>query len=260
MSTQASNPQEITLTQLQLDAIHYIEQVWFIDRSIPTAERIAEAVNVTLQTVKKWLESEKFNYILQYKGIKTPSPSGVLSAQQLMLVNALLNVSDKRSERQKLEECGVTPQRYAAWRKDPGFLDYMHKRAEQLFQDSGDVAYMSLLRNMQSGNLQATKLYLEMTGKYQSSSRLDVNFNLENFLVKLIEVLQARIKDPQLLEQLAQDIEAMMEGRPVVVDQRSLPEPIPAHAIEVPVNPPVGEPSPFTLDLSKTLGGFGGIS
>lgn len=215
------DPQKMQLSERQVDCLTYIEQQFMLEGSVPTVDKISDVFGVSKATVRKWLKSDEFNYILNFKGITVRRASGVLSSNQLMIAEMLLNISDRRSKREKCEAAGITVQQLAAWKRDPQFNDYMQKRAEQLFKDSDDVAYLNVVKNMESGDLKAAQFYFEMSGKYQPSMRHDVN--LDSFVAVLIEILQARVQDPQTLELIAGDIENLMSGRPVNLE--------PAHSI-----------------------------
>lgn len=212
--TDTFDPQKMTFSEQQQDCLVFIEQTYMLEGLIPTVDRIADVFGVSKVTANKWLSSDKFQYVLKYKGITTARTSGVLSVKQLTLINMLLNISDKRSQREKFQEAGVTPQQFAAWRKDPQFNDYMQKRAEDLFKGGDAAAYLSVLKNVDSGDLNATKFYFELTGKYQPSVRHDIN--IDSFLVSLIEILQARVSDSRTLELIAEDIENLMQGKPIL--------------------------------------------
>jgi hypothetical protein len=252
---------KIRLTEQQADCVLYIQQQYMLDGMVPSAEKICEVFGVTRATAVKWLASDEFDYLLRKEGIITGRigrPEGVLTAQQLMIANYLLNISDRRSEREKCEAAHITPQQLAVWKKDPTFNDYIQKRAEALFHESADVAYMSVIKNMKGGDMTATKLYLEMTRRYQPSMRHDVNLN--SFMEMMIEILQRRIPDTELLEVIANDIDNLMQGKPIEFDQQpmaaisatSVEEPIPV--MPQPVPAPVIAPTPERFEIKLNLG------
>jgi len=210
------DPTQIKITEQQKNCLLFIQQEYLVDGAIPTAARISDTFGVTPQTAKRWLDSPEFEYLLGRVGIAKPDVVGVLSARQLTLVNMLFNLGDRRSEREKCEAAGVKPQELSAWRRDSTFNKYMQDRAQALFDDSGDVAYMAILKQMKGGDMKATQLYLEMTGKYQPSVRHDVN--IDGFLLGLVEILQRRIPDRQLLEVIAGDIENLRLGKAIDFD------------------------------------------
>jgi hypothetical protein len=237
------DPTNIKLTERQAEVLTYIEQEHGLHGSIPTVDKIAEIFGNSKSTIKKWMESPEFDFILKRKGIIRTVPKGVLTAPQMMMVTMLLNISDRRSEREKCEEAGITVAQLAAWRRDPSFISYLQSRAEAMFKDSDDVAYLNVLRNMQGGDLGAAKFYFEMTGKYQPSMRHDVN--IDSIAMRLIEILQIHVKDPAVLEAIANDFESLFTTGS---SQQEIPSVIPATAIE----------SPAPMLASNSLPSFGG--
>lgn len=223
--TDTFDPQKIKLSERQVECLTFIEQEYMLTGHVPTADRISEVFGTSKSTVRKWLDSPEFNYIMNTRGINAPKRVGVLTPQQLMIANMLLNPADRRSKREKCEEAGITVQRLSAWQRDPQFQDYMQRMAEKLFQNSDDEAYMNVVKNVQSGDLRAAQFYFEMTGKYQKSVRHD--FNIDGFLTSLIEILQVRVQDAKTLELIADDIDKLMTGQPVdlspVTELPSLP-------------------------------------
>ncbi len=244
------DPTDIKLTERQAEALTFIEQIYFLEGGLPTIDRLADIFGVSKQTAKKWMDSPEFKYILGAKGMLGPKTAGVLTAPQMMIINALLNLGDRRSEREKCESCGISPQQLAAWRRDKAFIEYMQKRAESMFKNSDDIAYINIIRGMQGGDLAAAKFYLEMTGKYQPSMRMDVNVDM--ILARVIEILQVRVKDPAVLEAIANDFESLMSnGRgfdTAFVEEQAA---IPAQAREVQVSPLISMPdgAEISLDL-----------
>lgn len=204
------DPKHITLNEKQVECLTYIEQQFFLEGAMPTVDAIAAVFGVNKATIKRWLKSPEFDYILRTKGIINSNTDGVLTAPQMMIINMLLNIGDKRSEREKCELAGITPQKLAVWRRDAQFIGYMQKRAEKMFKDSDDIAYLNVIKNVQGGDLSAAKFYFEMTGKYQPSVRMDVNVDM--ILARIIEILQVRVKDPATLELIANDFDMLMGG------------------------------------------------
>lgn len=232
-------PDTSKLTSAQKQCIDYMEQVYFTSGQLPTAASVADKLDMKEAAVSAWMSDPIFRYSLKFKGLLETAPEGVLTGPQLMIANMLLNIRDKRSDREKCNEVGITTHKLAVWRRDPVFIKYMNDRAERMFKDAGDAAYTNLLKNIQSGNLKAAQLFFEMTGKYQKSVRHDIS--IDSILVKMIEILQVRIRDPELLETIAQDFEDMMDGKPLSFEsnpaRKALPEAIEAQIVQ----PPVGK-------------------
>lgn len=244
--TIVSETQDIRLSQNQVEAITYIEQAYFVHGSIPTDDVLADTLGVTKTTVAKWWNSDDFVKVLNHKGLPvserlTGKKTEVLSAQQLAVANMMLNLQDRRSTREKLESVGVTPQKYQVWRRDPTFMEYMKKRAESLYTNGDDSAYLNLMKNVEGGDLNAAKLFFEMRNIY--NPKVSVELNVDMVLVRVIEIIQKHVKDPAILEAIAWELESLGGG----AQSR---ETAASHVIEaqaVPVE--TDRPKPISLSL-----------
>lgn len=211
------------ISEIQVEALTFIEQQYLLHGQIPTVEAIAQACQLDKEQVRRWMSSDAWQQVFEHKGMKVSKNPQILSPLQLVVANMMLSTVDRRSVREKLSEAGVSPQQYAAWRRDPHFAQYMATRAEEQYKDIEPEAYLNVMKNVQGGDLNAAKFYFEMTGKYRSASQQD--FNLRGFLASLVEILQVRVNDPQvgvsdpglLLELVAGDIEVLIKGgRPIL--------------------------------------------
>lgn len=211
------DPTKIKLTEKKLEAMTYINQCHLNNGRAPTAEKLAEAVNVTVDTARKWYDSVEFKYMMSELGIQLAHDSEVLLPQQVIILNSLLDLNDRRSKREKCEGAGITLAKLNGWMRDPVFKQHYMDIARTKFEDADPVAQLALLRNMEGGNQRAVEFYFELTGQFQRS--VNHNINIEGFLSSLIEVLQARIQDPALLEQIANDFELLVKGQRPQIDR-----------------------------------------
>lgn len=234
------DPQNFVMTERQIACVTYLKQEFMLHGALPSVDRVAEVFGIPVATVKTWLASDEFKHVLTQEGMLAPRYDGVLTERQLAIANALLNFADKRSDREKCQEAGISVQQLAVWRKDSTFQSYMQQRAEQIFGDLEVDARMNIVRNVRAGDLNAAKFYFEMTGAYRPASKDGINIRV--FVDTLTEILQARIQDPMLLEQIATDLDNLIHGRPVHLDQAaSIPKAIEAAAVQV-VPQPKQEP------------------
>lgn len=210
----------MAVSEAAVKALAFCEQTYFTDGLIPSVERISQVVDVSVDTVKEWFKSDTFREALQTRGVKLtrPDEADLLSFQQLNAANLMLNIGDKRSNREKLEEIGATTQQWNSWMRDANFANYMKKRAEQMFASGDSSAYLSVLRGMEAGDLNSTKLYFEMKGIYNPKVTLEVN--VDAVLMRVVEIIQRHVKDPVILQHIADDIEGL-EG----VRRPELPSP-----------------------------------
>jgi hypothetical protein len=244
---------EIRLSQNQVEGITYIEQVYLLRGEIPTDASISDVLGVAESTVKKWWQNESFQTVLRNKAIPIEEKLGlkkreILSPEQLAVANMVLNLQDKRSLREKLETASVSPQKYQAWRRDPIFMGYIKQRAEAMFTDGYDIAYMNVLKNMEGGDLNASKFFFEMTGVY--NPKVTVDLNVDSVMVRVIEIIQRHVKDPDTIEAIAWEIEELGGGkRPEaqVIIPRELPPVVEVQEVTEKSQPEPARSPVFTL-------------
>lgn len=186
------------------------QQLYWETGESPSIERVSEFLNwiYPVVEVRNYIESQDFQEKIERLGIKTDAPTKeALSPEQLLIANMELNLYDKRSIRQKLEELKIPTSRYDAWKRDPAYQAYYTKRAEILFKDIESEALKQLAKAVSSGDQRAVQLALEMKNRY--SRNVNVNINVEHVLIKVVEIVALHIKDPETLEAIASEIEKL---------------------------------------------------
>jgi hypothetical protein len=199
------------LSNDQRDFINFIEHWWFshsdINSKMPTNQNLRDALNWDSAKVGKFLKDPVVNKALENRGI-TLADITLLLPEQLAVANSILDFSDNRSQKKKLEELGVTTQRYQGWLKQERFQRYLKQRAEALLGETQHEAHTSLLRNVQRGDLNSIKLYYEMTGRWSSKTVGDLN--IEFILVKVVEAVQKHVKDPVAIQAIATELSGLI--------------------------------------------------
>jgi len=203
---------EESLNNFELSMLAYVEQIYWETGYIPTQDMIAEGLDflktpATVRKVRNAFAKPRFQSALEKRGLEYQRDAKFLTPVQLLLVNMMLNVEDKKSLRQKLDVLGVSLIKYQAWLRDPAFQKYLTMRTEQLFENSDHDAYRSLLQAVTRGDVTAIKLFFEMRGIY--SPKLDVNINIESVIYRVVEVVGKHIKDPTILNAIADEVEQM---------------------------------------------------
>lgn len=221
-STDVSVVQAPSLTGKQIAILSYCEQVYWETGLLPTPERVCEDLSCSAQAVRAAYSNETFRAALATKGIdpvglitvgSVVSQTKALSPQQILCANMMLNLHDKRSEREKLGLLGVSSQQYHAWLRQPQFQEFLRKRGEALFSSSDYKAYKSLVRNVEAGDNKSLELFFRMRGIYKP--QLDINVNIEAVLTRVIEVISTHVKDPKILNAIANEIDAVIEAEEV---------------------------------------------
>lgn len=142
-----------------------------------------------------------------------------LEPKQMIAANVMLNINDRRSTRKKLQEVGITTQVWNGWLREPRFVNYLKARTEAMFGSSDWIAYDTLVKRMQDGNFDATKLFFEMKGIY--NPKIDINVNVEVVVNQLIEIVAKHVGDPEILMAIAADVEELDIG-----PKKALPSPV----------------------------------
>jgi hypothetical protein len=133
-----------------------------------------------------------------------------LSAEQLAVANALLNLSDRRSRTKKLQDFGVSPAVFNNWKRDPVFNAYLREQSEKILPDSISEVHLALVDSATAGDIQAIKLFYEITGRHTPNSQQTVNVQM--MLVHVIEAVQRHVHDPEILRQIASEIQEASGG------------------------------------------------
>lgn len=165
--------------------------------------------------LERLYQNQGFYWVLEKRGIEVPAYSGddglphVLSPQQLLAANFMLNLHDNRTDREKLKELGISSQKWTAWVHDPVFADYLRRRAENLYGAQDYKAYAALIRAIDNNDFQAIKLFFEMRGIH--NPKMEVNVNINQVMTRVVEVIQLHVRDPETLNAIADDL-AAIEG------------------------------------------------
>lgn len=159
-------------------------------------------------------EDPRFLKSMDVRGIAVNLKEGQLTAKQMAAVAVMMSYVDRRSDEKKLRDLGLSPREWASWLQDENFARYVTNYSERLISNSTHEAHMGLIRSMRSGNTASIKLFYELTGRHtseQQNNQVDVKL----IIYKIIEMIQKRVSDPEILAQLSGDL----MGLSSVVDQ-----------------------------------------
>lgn len=202
------------LTDNEALVVRYMEQTFWEVGSIPTNEVIEQRTGISQDRIRAMWKKDVFRNALMARGIQIDleDAKGILTMEQLTCANLLLNLHDKRTDRQKIKamkDAGfeISSQQYHAWMRQPAFRDYITKRAEQLFKSSNFQAYKAVTQSIEEGDLAAVKLSWEMQGIYNPKVQVDVNVG--DIIVKLLEIITRNVTDPDILQVIASEVEQL---------------------------------------------------
>ena len=202
-----------SLNDRELRVVNFIDQKFWETGYMPTYEVISDGTKESVAFIKNLIEKNstaRKSLLVRGIEIDRDEDAAGLTATQLMAANVMLNTHDKRSVREKLEFLGISSQQWHAWLRQPGFSQYMSKRAEAAFEANDWAAYEALRENVEEGKLDAVKFHFEMRGKYKQS--VDVNVNIEQVLTRVVEVIARHVNDEEIILAIAEDIGQLTAG------------------------------------------------
>lgn len=168
----------------------------------------------------EFFEAEETVLSLESRGIIPPwilekNPTG-LTKEQLAVASSLNSVKDRRSDEKKLRDLGVSHRQFTGWMHSKTFSNYMKASSNLLVANFEHEAHTSLLRSLSAGNVNAMKLYYELTGRYNPAYENGVNVQL--LMTRLIEIIQSEVHDAKVLSVIASKFQmaaAELGGSPV---------------------------------------------
>jgi hypothetical protein len=148
-------------------------------------------------------------FLIEPSANNSPENLPVLTASQLRFINAILDPHETRKPQQVLKEMGLSSKTYQTWLKDKVFREYYHSRARTLLGEHIPEVKSSLLRKANTGDVNAIKLALEITGEW--SDKPDKEFNPLWFVSQILDILQRNIRDTELLDAVAEDLQLLLQ-------------------------------------------------
>ena len=194
---------EAKAKQLAADFNGFIETYYSQMDSLPSLERLKnefpekteKAIREDVLAAAARLETK--GYAITKKDYLTP--------EQLAVANSILNLADKRSITKKLQDFGVSPAKYANWKKNPVFNGYLRDRSESQLGEAISDVHLALIDAATSGNVRAIQLFYEITGRHTQNSQQNVNVQV--MLTTVLEAVAEFVKDPEILQQIASRVQ-----------------------------------------------------
>ena len=193
------------LTEQQRMLLSYCEQQWFLHGKLPTAQVLCSKYKLKPSTLNEWLTSDIFKQNFDARGIPTIH-ANELSASQTTVINAMLNLSDTRSERKKLTDLNISPRVWEGWKRDPVVMEYMRERSEQILAGAIPDAHLALVDKVRAGDITALKFYYEMTGRYTGQAG---GIDPRAMLTKVFDIIAKHVTQPEVLQAIALEFQLL---------------------------------------------------
>ena len=194
--------------QLATDFNGFIETYYNQMESFPSLERLKnEFPEKTEKAIREDVLAAAARLETKGYGI---TKRDYLTPEQLAVANSIMNLADKRSITKKLQDFGVSPAKYANWKKNPVFNGYLREQTEAQLGNSVADVHLALIDAATSGDMQAIKLFYEITGRHTQNSQQNVNVQV--MLTTVLEAVAEYVPNPEILQKIAAKIQESSGG------------------------------------------------
>jgi hypothetical protein len=212
----------MALTDQQEEFLNFLEQYWFEYGLIPSSDR-AKDLGIPSDLYNNSFKSAEFRKNCLDRGIslrglpvvgdgtKAEWQKYMLTEEQLTVANVLLDITDSRSAKKKLQDLGISTATYQAYLRDPGFQNYIRARSENALSDNQHEAHLALIDRVRSGDMSAIKYYNELTGRYVQQRDAGGALDITMVLIRTLEIIQRYVADAAIQEAIAQEFLKLSE-------------------------------------------------
>lgn len=200
------------LTSEERKVARHIEHIFATEQVVPSLAQLeAEFPTINIPAL---FQEDPFREALHRKYLlgQYENREQGLTEKQLLLISMLSNPADTRKLKLKLDEAKITAEQYRHWLLDRNFTAALRRQVEHIFAERTPEVLMSLADSAASGELQAQKLYLELTGRYTPQSKVTVQTDINQVLEMAVEAIQRHVHDAQVLTAIAEDFDKIMRG------------------------------------------------
>lgn len=227
-ATLANATKQGSLTADQLDFVTIVHYEFGLLGELPSVDYLKQNYGYKAEEVADNYKNELIKAALVERGLnvsdnklgpvgitsaKKPKPTPKLSPLQLIVANTLLDLTNTKSERKKLQDLGVTTMTYQSWLRDPDFSGYLRDRTEAMIGDVQHEAMLALMDRVRAGDMKAIAYYHELTGRFTPQSASGApNVDLQTILIRLIEIITEEVHDPLVASRIAERIKGLVAG------------------------------------------------
>lgn len=220
-------PAKVNRTMIN-KTVPWIESFWHAHKRFPSDSELLTQFNfggvaagaaggkAELDLLQRLKLTKEFRAALKVRGIEGWNPldssgaqldASALTPEQIATISVLANIADTRPMNVKLVALGVTPEQLNGWMSDPTFNRSLAARADETLGNIYPEAVNSLNRRVKQGNTTALKFYFELTGRAQTPEQINLRLAMQH----LIESVQKHVKDPDVLQAIARDFQAVQQ-------------------------------------------------
>lgn len=213
LTPEAANALDL-LSEVAQSVLALIEYHWWTSKKLLNQQETVKLSDLDPIVVNEVFKNSTFQHALRSKGFVSEATfKNSLTPKQILAANIMTTRQDTRSTREKLKEAGVTISQWNGWMSNLVFYKYVQGKSGFDFKTAEVQAERTLLNAMEEGDLTATKMFLEMRGRYQN--KVSVNLNFDLMITQIVETLSRFIPE-EMLEEAADALEriyAVNSGR-----------------------------------------------
>lgn len=253
------------LSAEELDLVTSVHWWYGLKGELPSLEVLKNELFFTEEQLHNGINNPTCRAALEERGIKltskwlielghtpvNPDPKSPLTPLQLVVANMMMDLTDTRSDRKKLQDAGVKTSTYQMWLRDPAYKEYLRERAEGLVGDVQHEALLSLVDRVRSGDLSAIKYYHEFTGRFveqkaAASSGGGSIGDLQRIIVSIVEIIVDEVDDPQVAARISDRLKGLITGN-------QLAGVLPTNEPDVIVQPEIAQNRVITPELQGLM-------
>lgn len=198
------------MSKEEWEVLNFIEERYMKRSKFPMVSTISKETKIDQVTVVKCLSSPLVQQSLTARGIPWQFlDEDRLTPQQIACLQMVLNVTDTRTIKQKLESLGINVSTYHGWKKQPHFMEAYRDLSEKLYGESLPEVHQALIKKAIEGDHQAQKLMLAIAGRWDDKKSVE-SLNVRFVLIKVLEVIQRHVHDKDTLESIAREFEVIL--------------------------------------------------
>lgn len=199
--------------RLQQEILPLYELYWMRHGKVPTLLQLNREFNMRFSEDRwnKLFSSRTVQERLLDRGVPLPDGQQLqLTQDQMDWIAVLMNPGEGGTLAGKAKAFGIELSTHYKWMRNPLFAEAIRIATTQLTTVERNRVLGALVNKAAVGDVQAIKLYLELTGEYNPKVTVNHTAQESRVLVsKLIEVLQRHLT-PELLETVAGELETVL--------------------------------------------------
>lgn len=177
-----------------------------VNKKVPELDQLDGICDVPREKITAVLVHEDFMEAMEATGIPVRDVKGLSIIQHHALV-MMTDPNDKRPFHIRLRDAGITSATWKAWLRNPVFASFLEQFYENALGDHMNAAHLSLMNQVDKGNVPALTLYYSMTGRYDPRSQQERDVAV--VINGLLEILQRKL-DPNTLSEISDELQVLM--------------------------------------------------